>query len=457
MERLGRRPELVALASVVIGIVLVLAKLVVGVLTGSLGILSEAAHSFLDLAASAFTLVAVRTSHKPADTEHPYGHGRAENLAAFAEGVILLMTAAFIAFEAIRRLAVGGSVVNPAGYAFGLLVATLVIESGRAAVLRRVGRLASSEALQADATNRVADVVATLGVIAGLIGVRIGLSWADSVAALVVAAIVARAAALLAWRSGDILIDRAPAGAEEQLREAIQKVDGVREVRSVRVRRSGPNLIGDASIATGRMLSVEAASALVEGVKKRARSVLPELDLAVAVEGQEQEGDLVERIHAAAARNGGVRDLHNVTVEREADGSLHLTMHAKLPGDQTRDTASRTSRALERSLRAELPDVTRVDIHLEPMEPDVVPGQDVTARNAQLAARIRAIVEAHPEVKRCVDVELSNRNNQIYAHVVAEVEGAVSLEDAHRIESELEETIRREIPEIHEVVTRATA
>ena len=91
------------------------------------------------------------------------------------------------------------------------------------------------------------------------------------------------------------------------------------------------------------------------------------------------------------------------------------------------------------------------------MEPDVVPGQDVTARNAQLAARIRAIVEAHPEVKRCVDVELSNRNNQIYAHVVAEVEGAVSLEDAHRIESELEETIRREIPEIHEVVTRATA
>jgi len=457
VERLGRRPELVALASVVIGIVLVLAKLVVGVLTGSLGILSEAAHSFLDLAASAFTLVAVRTSHKPADTEHPYGHGRAENLAAFAEGVILLMTAAFIAFEAIRRLAVGGSVVNPAGYAFGLLVATLVIESGRAAVLRRVGRLASSEALQADATNRVADVLATLGVIAGLIGVRVGLPWADSVAALVVAAIVTRAAALLAWRSGDILIDRAPAGAEEQLREAIQKVDGVREVRSVRVRRSGPNLIGDASIATGRMLSVEAASALVEGVKKRARSVLPELDLAVAVEGQEQEGDLVERIHAAAARNGGVRDLHNVTVEREADGSLHLTMHAKLPGDQTLDTASRTSRALERSLRAELPDVTRVDIHLEPMEPDVVPGQDVTARNAQLAARIRAIVEAHPEVKRCVDVELSNRNNQIYAHVVAEVEGAVSLEDAHRIESELEETIRREIPEIHEVVTRATA
>ena len=309
----------------------------------------------------------------------------------------------------------------------------------------------------AEATNRLADVLATLGVIAGLIGVRMGFSWADSVAALVVAAIVARAAGMLAWRSGDILIDRAPAGAEEQLRDAIRAVDGVREVRSVRVRRSGPNLIGDAGIATGRMLSVEAASALVKDVKAKARQVLPRLDLAVAVEGQEQRGDLVERIHAAAARNGGVRDLHNVTVEREADGSLHLTMHAKLPGDETVEEASKTSRSLEDSIRAELPDVTRIDIHLEPMDPDVVPGQDVTSRNAQLAARMRTVVESHPEVKRCLDVELSDRHGRIHAHVVAEVAGEISLEHAHRIESELEEMIRREIPETHEVVTRVTA
>jgi len=445
------------LGSLAIGVALVVAKLVVGVLTGSLGILSEAAHSFLDLAASGFTLAAVRTSHKPADTEHPYGHGRTENLAAFAEGILLLVTAAFIAFEAIRRLAEGGSTVNPAGYAFGLLIVTLVIEAGRAGILRRVGRLASSEAMLADATNRLSDVLATLGVIAGLIGVRMGFTWADAVAALLVAGIVARAAGQLAWRSGDILIDRAPAGAEEQLRDAIRDVDGVREVRSVRVRRSGPTMIGDASIATGRMLSVEAAGALVDAVKTHARSVLPGLDLAVAVEGQAQQSDLVERIHAAAARNGGVRDLHNVTVEREADGSLHLTMHAKLPGDQTLATASGTSRRLERSIRAELPEVTRIDIHLEPMEPEVVPGEDVTSRRAQLAARMREIVEAHPEVRRCLDLELSDRNNRIYAHVVAEVSGEISLEHAHEIESQLEETIRREIPEVHEVVTRVTA
>jgi cation diffusion facilitator family transporter len=457
VNRLAERPALVALGSVVIGVALVLAKLVVGLLTGSLGILSEAVHSMFDLAASTFTLLAVRTARKPADQEHPYGHGRAENLAAFAEGILLIITAGVIAFEAVRRLVEGGPPVDPAPYAFALLIISLLIEAGRAVLLRRVGRLASSEAMLADATDRTADVLANIGVLVGLLGVRMGLLWADAAAALLVALVILRAAGSLAWRSGDILIDRAATGAERQLREAIQDVDGVREVRSVRVRRSGPNLIGDISIATRRMLPVEAASALVDGVKARAGSVLPGLDLAVAVEGQERSSDLVERIHAAAARNGGVRDLHNVTVEREADGSLHLTMHAKLPGDQTLDSASRTSRSLERSIRAELPEVNRIDIHLEPIEPDVVPGQDVTARNEQLAARVREIVESHPEVLRCVDVELSSRHSRIHAHVVAEVAGDMSLEQAHRIESELEEMIRSQVPELQEVVTRVTA
>jgi cation diffusion facilitator family transporter len=457
VKGLGRRPELVALGSVVIGVAIVAGKLIVGLLTGSLGIISEAVHSLLDLAASVFTLFAVRTARKPADTEHPYGHARAENLAAFAEGVLLLITAAGIAFEAVRRLIAGGGAVNAAGYAFALLIATLLIELGRAAVLRRVGREAGSDALQADATNRWSDVLATVGVLAGLAGVRMGVTWADSAAALLVAVIIARAAAQLAWRSGDILIDRAPAGAERKLRAAIKGVEGVREVRSVRVRRSGPHLLGDASIATARMLPLEAAAGLVDEVKKAARAELPELDLTVLVEGQSQPSDLVERVHAAAARNGGVRDLHNVTVERESDGSLHLTMHAKLPGDMTLASASMTSARLEKTLRSELPEATRIDIHLEPMEPIVVRGEDVTQRRALLADRIRDVVGSHPAVRRLVDVELSDRHNRIHAHVVAELAGDVSLEQAHQVETELEEQIRRALPEVHEVTARATA
>ncbi len=437
--------------------VLVIGKLVVGLLTGSLGILSEAVHSLFDLTASTFTLVAVRTARKPADSEHPYGHGRAENLAAFSEGLLLMVAAAGIAFEAIRRLVAGGPPVIPAGYAFALLFTTLFVETGRAIVLRRVGRLASSEAMLADATDRLADVVATLGVLAGLAGVSVGLSWADSAAALLVAAIIVRLAGLVAWRSGDILMDRAPAGAERQLRSAIQRIDGVREVRSIRLRRSGPELIGDVKVATARMLPLEAAGSLVEDVKRAARSVLPALDLTVLVEGQSQPSDLVERVHAAAARDGKVRDLHNVTVERESDGSLHLTMHAKLPGDMTLEAATLASAQLERNLKAELPEATRIDIHLEPMEPTVVSGEDVTRRRTQLAARLKEVVESHTAVKRCADVELSDRHGRIHAHVVAELAGDVSLEQAHQVESELEEQIRRALPEVAEVTARATA
>ena len=453
---MNRRPEQVALASVVIGVVLVFGKAIVGLLTGSLGILSEAVHSLLDLAASGFTLFAVRTSRKPADSEHPYGHGRTENLAAFAEGVILLITAGGIAVEAVHRLLIPGHEVDAAWYAFALLVAAILIESGRAAVLQAVGRAVDSEALKADATNRLSDVLASLAVLAGLAGVRAGFTWADSVAALIVAAVIARAAGQLVWRSGDILIDRAPAGAEQKLRDAITHVNGVREVRSVRVRRSGPQLLGDVSIATRRMLPVEAASGMIDEIKQIARKTLPGLELSVTVEGQEQPSDLVERIHAAAARDGMVRDLHNVTVERESDGSLHLSMHAKLSGEMTLAAANERSAQLERTLRDELPDASRIDIHLEPLEPTVISGEDVTERRTTLARRIREVVEANPEVRRCDNVELSDRHGHIYAHVVVVLAGQVSLEHAHEVQSELEARIRLAVPEVREVVATAT-
>ncbi len=174
------------------------------------------------------------------------------------------------------------------------------------------------------------------------------------------------------------------------------------------------------------------------------------------VEGQARSSDLVERIHATAARDGGIRDLHNVTVERESDGSLHLSMHAKLRGDMSLANAAEASAQFERKLREELPDASRIDIHLEPLEPTVVAGHDVTERRAQLTARIKEVVESHPEVRKGVDVELSDRDGHIYAHVVAALAGDVSLEHAHQVETDLEARIREAVPEVREVVARAT-
>src|SRR3981081_3246033 len=172
MEESTRRAQQVALGSLLIGAVICLGKLVVGLLTGSLGIISEAAHSGLDVVASGFALVAGRTARRPADADHLYGHGRVEDLAAYTEGVLLLLTAGGIALEAIHRLSQHAAMVLAADYALGLIFAATVIEGVRAVVLRWAGRAAGSDALTADAQNRVADVLSSIGVLAGLVGVR---------------------------------------------------------------------------------------------------------------------------------------------------------------------------------------------------------------------------------------------------------------------------------------------
>jgi cation diffusion facilitator family transporter len=433
---------------------MLLAKLTTGLLTGSLGMLSEAVHTGLDLVASGFALVAIRTARKPADTEHPYGHGRAENLASLGEGVILVIAAAGIAFEGVRRLLGEPVDVDPALYAIGLMAGTIVLEAFRATALRRTARAWGSPALAAAAQNRLADIVSSAGVLAGLVGVRMGLAWADVAAALLVAVVVARAAGLLLYRSADILIDRAPIGVEQAVRRTIAGVAGVRSVGAVRVRRSGGRMLGDARVSARPTLSVEGAQRLSRDVLAAVGEAHPDLDLSLVVEPRSEEHNLVERVHAVAAGLEMIRDLHNVTVERERDGSLHISMHAKLPGAMSLDEAALASAELERRLRAEFPGGVRVDVHLEPLEPEVVTGADVTDVRPDLAREICRIVEAHPEVRACRDVELSERSDELVAYVVAELPGAVTLEHAHAVETALEDRLRQQLPELSEVVAR---
>ena len=455
-EVAGRRAQGVALASVGVDVALVVAKLAAGLLTGSLGLIGEAVHSSLDLASSGFAYFAIRTARKPADLEHPYGHGRAENVAAYTEGVLLLLTAAVIGYEAMVRLLGKPAHVDPAWYAIGLAAGLIVVESIRALILTRTARASGSAALQASATNRIADILTGAAVLAGLAGVRAGLAWADPAAALIVAGVVSYSAARLAWRAGDILIDRASTAAEAELRRVVAAVDGVRAVNRVRTRRSGSRLLGEVSIAARPTLSIEGARPLGEQVRRAAAAALPDLDLTLSMESSPKPDNLVERVHTVAAGQRRIRDLHNVTVEREDDGRLHLSMHAKLPGAMRLGEADAISRDLEVHLRAAIPQLARIDVHLEPLEPDVVAGEDVTVLRTELADRIRSLVSAHPAVAGCPDVELSSRSGRITAHVVAEMSPETSLEEAHAVETELEERVHRVLPEVYEVVARAT-
>ncbi len=447
-------PELVALGSLVVDCLLVAGKITAALLTGSLGLLSDAVQSGLDLIASSFAFVAVRAASKPADYEHPYGHARAENLAAFGEGLLLGVAAVVIGYEGVRRVVSGGFTVQPSWFAYTVLGITIAVEATRTTVLRRVARASGSPALAASAQNRFADILSALAVLVGLILTQFGLHRADAVAALVVSLIILRTAVLLAWRSGDILMDRAPRGAEEQVRDRVAAVEGVREVGPVRVRRSGARLLGDARVSTRRLLSVERAEALVRDIQEAVALELPQLDLTVVVEAQPRPEAMVERVHAVAEGEPLVKDLHNVTVEQEGDGSLHLSMHAKLPGELSLAAATEASAGLEESLRKEFPDVGRVDVHLEPLEPDLVRGSNVTGSRADLADAVRLAVAHHPELGSWRDVELSDRAGRITAYVVVQMPAEVPLERAHAVQTEIEAQVRREVPGLADVVAR---
>lgn len=445
-------------ASSAIDLCLVLAKLIIGLLTGSLALVSDAVHSGLDLIASVLALLAIRAARRPADRDHPYGHGRAENLAAYTTGLLLLLAAGWIAFESIQRIMRQGfAAVEVTPLALGFLVVALVLEMVRSTLLRWLGRRTGSPAIKALALDKVADMVSVSGVLIGLVVVRLGFPIADSLAALFVAALITWAAVRLITQSGNILMDRIATAANRTVIEVAGRVPGVREVRSARVRQVGAQLVGEVEVAGRPTLSLEGAQAITEEVEKAVRERVPNLDLTVLVRSGTNPTLLVERVHAVAARDGRFRDLHDVIVEREADQSLHLSLHAKLAGDTSMREAARLVADFEGELKEELHEVARVDIHLEPLEPDVVVGRDVTDQHRDLVAALTDLVERHEQVEACQDIELSSRMGHITAYISIRVADDLTLDQAHRIATEVEEEVKAHAPLIERAIVRAVA
>jgi cation diffusion facilitator family transporter len=455
MGYFARRPQRLTLGMAIIDLGLVLAKLGLGISTGSLALVSDAVHSGLDAAASILAFIAVRAASRPADREHPYGHGKAENLAAYTEGFLLVIAGVVVGYEAVQRLFGHGFNVDATPVALAFLVFTIFLEIGRTFLLRQVAAQSNSASIAALATDKLADLMSVSAVLVGLGAVRFGFVYGDSIAALVVAALILAAAIQLIRRATDVLMDRAVSAVERDVLAAASGVEGVREVRAARVRQSGAQMIGDVEVAGRPTLPLEAAQGLADRVREAVKSRVPALELNVYVASGGDPTRLVERVHAAAARNGAFRDLHDVVVEREADESLHLSLHAKLAGSLSVREATRFARQLETELRAELPELSRVDIHLEPLEPDVVYGRNVTGQNSDLVKRIRSVVTADDRVVSCDDVELSSRGGEITAYVDVTVADDLSLEQAHDIETSLEEKVRQTAPNLKRVVVRA--
>jgi cation diffusion facilitator family transporter len=278
-----------ALSSLVAAIVLTAFKIVVGLATGSLGILAEAAHSGLDLVAAAMTFVAVRISGRPADRSHLYGHGKVENLSALAETLLLLGTCAWIFWEAANRLRHHTAVVEVTVWSFVVMATSIVIDASRSRKLSRAAKKYNSQALEADALHFQTDIWSSAVVIVGLICVKLSewspalavLKHADAVAALGVSMVVVWVSWQLGRRTVDALVDRAPEGMEERIHAAVEAVPGVKDCHAIRMRYSGPVLFIDLHILVDGNQTLLAAHALTEQIEGVIQTMVPGADVTV--------------------------------------------------------------------------------------------------------------------------------------------------------------------------------
>lgn len=444
-----RKAQRVALISLGAAIGLVIAKLAAGLSSGSLSLLSEAAHSGLDAAATGLAYFAVRIASRPPDAEHPYGHGKAENIFALLETTGLFLLSVFLANEAIARLR-AGTEVEATWYGFAVIALSIVVDFSRARVLTRAGKRYRSPALQADALHFTADLLTSAIVLAGLVLVALGLTEADAFGGLAVAGFVAFSSIRLGRRSVDVLMDRAPVGAIERLAEAAKQVEGVAEVRRVRMRYVGGEPQTDIVVAISRTVPLERARDVTSRVEEVVRRLEPGADVVVQLEPIADEEEISARVISIAARETGVQQVHNVFVAARPDG-IHITLHAKFPASMPLGQAHAIAERLERSIGSDIPGVARVDTHLEPLDDPGTVGADVTETKKALVVWTRDLAERQPEVRDCHEVVITEANGALSIVMHCNAAPGLSVESVHEASTRIESEVHRNWADVQRV------
>jgi len=447
--------ERVALGSIAASAGLTVAKAIVGVLTGSLAILSEAGHSLIDLAATVLTYIAVRVSGKPADAEHQYGHGKVESVTALAETAFLLLLAAVVIYEAAQRL-FGEHVhtVEATAAAFAIIAASIVVDFFRARTLSRVAEKTSSQALEADALHFSSDMWSSIAVLIGLGGVALGYSRADAAAAFVVAIFIGIAGVRLGRRTIDTLTDAAPAGVSERVAAIARRVPGIVTVERVRARPAGAALFVDLAVGVNRTLPLDRVTAIKERLTQAVRAGLPEAEVTITTEPRALDDETVRERVMLIARNRGLA-VHHVAVQALADRlsvSFDLEVEGTLPLNAAHETASQ----LEEAIREELGPEVEVETHIEPLPAAVLAGHDaaagrvaeISAALAALAAEINGLGEVHDvRVRETPDGEIVNFH--------CSVDPTLSVSVVHDLVDAAERRLRRRFPSISRVIGHA--
>jgi len=448
-----------ALLSVGSALLLVSLKAFLVVRTGSLGVLSEALHSGLDLVAAVITFLSLRVSDQPADERHPYGHGKFENFSAFVETGLLLLTALYIIYEAFGRLFFRSVHIQPSLTAIFVLLGALVIDITRARKLSHVAEKYSSEALEADALHFSTDVWSTLVVIAGIGLVWVGEKWslpwlvyADALAGLAVAGVILWVGSRLGKRTLDALLDAVPEGLQEQIGDAIAEMDGVLAVERVRLRRAGNRYFVDATVSVPRTASLEQVHAWSDAIENRVDQIVPS-DVVVHAEPRAPRGEpFFDSIRAVAQRMGLA--IHDLSAQQDKD-QLFVELHLEVDPHLSLKDAHRQATQLEDAIRELRAEPTEVNIHIEPLGTDI----SLTEENALDLRDLGRAIERFLHQLSAEYYELLNAHNvrvrQVDHHILASchctMRSELPITHIHDVTAALEDRVKEKFPQVNRV------
>jgi len=455
-ESMRAEKRTVAGNSVVAAIVVTALKIAVGVATGSLGILSEAAHSALDLIAAVITLFSVRVSDKPADADHQYGHGKIENFSAFIETGLLLVTCVWIVYEALRRLFFHHVEIEPSLAAFLVMFFSMAVDYWRSRALGRIAAKYDSQALEADALHFSTDIwstgVVALGLLLVMLGRTYGIAWlraADPIAALFVAGVVVYVSWRLARRTVDALLDAAPTGVRGKIVAAVERVDGLLEIDRVRIRRAGNRYFADLSIGLARNVTFQRSEQVSDAVTEAVHRVLPDADVVVhSAPRAVRSENIFDRVRAVATRHNV--NVHDVSVQ-DLHGNLHVEQHLELDESLTLKEAHDRVSVMEAEIRQDVPEIFSILTHIE-SEPATIEAGDEVGRDANLEKRLKAIAADFPEILDMHDVQMKHVRGRLYVSCHCTMSDDLPLSRVHDIQTELEARFKQEAPELFRVL-----
>jgi cation diffusion facilitator family transporter len=447
--------ERVALTSIAASGALTLAKAIVGMLSGSLALLSEAGHSALDFVATVMTYFSVRVSGKPADEEHHYGHGKVESVTALIETGLLFVLSGVVIWEAVKRL-LGDTehLVEASVWAFAVIIASIVVDFFRARLLYRVAEETTSHALEADALHFGSDMWSSIAVLAGLGGVALGFPLADAVAALVVAVLICVAGWRLGRRTIETLTDTAPTGAADRITAAAKNVRGVVAVERVRARAVGATLFVDLVVAVSRTLPLDRVAEIRAAVVRAIKTEMPEAEVDVATEPRALDDETVLERVMVIARNQALA-VHHVTVQA-IGGRLAVSLDLEVDGALPLGKAHEIADGLEGAVREEFGIEVEVETHIEPLQTRGLAGRDAPAE------RIAAVRAALAEATRTIafvgevhDVRVRETTEGEIVNFHCRVDPMLTVQDVHEKVDEVERALRRKFPTIKRVIGHA--